>query len=71
MKAARISMVDGTQCLAIPGVGIAMPMRDQAGRIIVNEIILVTPGIPPMPVAETLDSLEEKFNGSISSKLVL
>ena len=56
-------MADGAKMLAIPGVGFAMPARDAEGRVIINQIALLVPGLPPMPIAETLDSLEEKFNG--------
>jgi len=51
--------------LAIPGVGVAVPGRDREGRVIIGEIVLLVPGMPPMPLRETLDSLEEKFNGAV------
>jgi hypothetical protein len=70
MKAVRLKMVDGTECLAIPGVGIALPARDQAGHIMIGQILLLPPGMPPMPVNETLDTLEEKFNGAVASRIL-
>jgi hypothetical protein len=54
-------MADGAEALAIPGVGVAIPGRDQQGRVIVGHVNLLLPGFPPMPVRESFDSLEEKF----------
>jgi|WetSurSiteA1Bulk_404760.scaffolds.fasta_scaffold04883_7 hypothetical protein len=65
MRATKLTLVDGTVCLAIPGVGVAVPGRDREGRVIIGEIVLLVPGMPPMPLRETLDSLEEKFNGAV------
>jgi hypothetical protein len=56
-------MADGAQMLAIPGIGFAVPARDPEQRIIVNQIVLLAPGLPPTLISETLGSLEEKFNG--------
>ena len=71
MKAVKLTMVDGSKCLAIPGVGIAIPGRDHEGRIIIGQVALLLPGMPPMPVSETLETLEEKFNGELSSRIQL
>jgi len=66
MRAARIKMIDGSECLATPGIGIAVPGRDQSGHVLIGQVALLLPGMPPMPVNESFDSLEEKFNGSVS-----
>jgi hypothetical protein len=71
MKPARIKMADGADCLAIPGVGIAVPGRDEQKRVIIGTCALLMPGMPPMPVNETLDSLEEKFGGTPPSRLAV
>jgi hypothetical protein len=63
-------MADGTEALAIPGVGVAIPGRDQQGRVIIGQLALLLPGFPPMPIRESFDSLEEKF-GEPKSKLTL
>jgi hypothetical protein len=63
-------MADGAECLAIPGVGIVIPSRDQQGRVIIGQLALLLPGFPPMPIRETFDSLEDKF-GEPKSKLAL
>jgi hypothetical protein len=62
MKPARITMADGAEALAIPGVGVAIPARDpQTGKVIIGGLNLLLPGFPPMPIRETFSSLEEKF----------
>jgi hypothetical protein len=63
-------MADGAEALAIPGVGVAIPARDQQGHVIVGHLNLLLPGFPPMPIRESYASLEEKF-GEPKSKLTL
>jgi hypothetical protein len=70
MKPARITMGDGVEALAIPGVGVVIPGRDAQQRVIIGQLLLLLPGFPPMPIKESFDSLEEKF-GEPKSKLTL
>lgn len=70
MKPVRLTMIDGAEILAIPGVGVAIPGRDQQGHLIIGAVNLLLSGFPPMPLRETFDSIEEKF-GEPKSKLTL
>ena len=63
MQAVTIKLVDGTNVLVIPGVGIAVPAMDNERRMIVGQSALIMPGATPMPVMSGLKSLEEQFNG--------
>jgi hypothetical protein len=69
VKPARVKLPDGVEVLLIPGVGMALPARDPQGRVLIGEVALATPFGPPIPLRETLDSLEERFGGTPPSRV--
>jgi hypothetical protein len=63
MKAFRITMMDGSTCLALPGIGVAVPGRDPSGKELIGCTAILLSGHPPMPTRESMGDLEEKYNG--------
>ena len=64
MKAFRLTLMDGSDVLALPGLGVAVPGRDQSGKVLIGCSALLIPGHPPMPTREGLKDLEDKYNGT-------
>jgi hypothetical protein len=56
-------MMDGTEALALPGLGIAVPGRDPKGNVLIGCTAILLPGHPPMPTREGMQDLEDKYNG--------
>ena len=63
MKAFRLTLMDGADVLALPGLGFAVPGRDPNGNVLVGCTAILVPGHPPMPTRQSMTELEDKYNG--------
>jgi hypothetical protein len=63
VNAFRITLMDGAEALALPGLGMCVPGRDQSGKVLIGTVALLTPGMPPMPLRHSLKDIEDLYNG--------